>query len=168
MLAENSQQAERAPPDYELEPGAHNLELSRIYNPIMKLVLRSPLHGVMSKNTMLITYTGRRSGKTYTTPVNYLQEDNEITIFSLRHRTWWRNLRDGAQVTVKIKGKTLKATTQAIEDNKTVAKGLLTYLQKRPQYAKYFQVTLNPDGQPNPEEVYQAAQKRVIVKAKLT
>ena len=34
---------------------------------IMKFVLRSPLHGMVSKTVLLITFTGRKSGKTYTT-----------------------------------------------------------------------------------------------------
>jgi len=144
------------------------MELSRIYNPLMKLILRSPLHGIMSSNTMLIIYTGQKTTKKHTIPVNYLREDNEITMFSFRHRTWWRNLRNSANVTLRIRGKTFKATAQATEDTETVAQGLLAYLQKRPNYAKYFHVTLNPQGQPNPEETEKAAQNRVIIKAKLT
>ena len=58
--------------------GASNLELSKIYNALMKSVLRSPLHGMVSKNFMLITFTGRRSGKVYTTPVNYVRDGDSI------------------------------------------------------------------------------------------
>ena len=36
----------------------------------MKLVLRSPVHKMVSKTVLLITFTGRKSGKTYTTPVD--------------------------------------------------------------------------------------------------
>ena len=40
-------------------------------NNAMKFVLRSPVHGMVSKFTLLITFTGCKSGKTYTTPVSY-------------------------------------------------------------------------------------------------
>ncbi len=143
------------------------MKLSKLYNPIMKAILRSPLHGIISKNTMLITFTGRKSGKMQTTPVNYIREGDYITVFSLRNRVWWRNLRGGAPVTVRIKGQDLKAIGESIEDEKTVAAGLLAYLQKSPKYAKYFQVTLDPSGQPNPEEVAEAAQNRFMIRIKL-
>jgi len=116
---------------------------------------------------MLITVTGRKSGKMHTTPVNYIRDGDNITVFSLRNRVWWRNLRAGAPVTVRIKGQDLKAIGESIEDKKAIAAGLLAYLQMSPKYAKYFQVTLDPSGQPNPEEVDRAAQNRVIVRVKL-
>ena len=44
-----------------------------IINPIMRTLLRSPLHGLLSDSLMLITYTGRRSQRKFTTPVRYLR-----------------------------------------------------------------------------------------------
>jgi len=40
-------------------------------NVFMGGILRSPLHVLLSRNTLLITFKGRRSGKQFTTPVNY-------------------------------------------------------------------------------------------------
>ena len=133
----------------------------------MKSVLRSPFHGLVSKNIMLITFTGRKSGKVYSTPVNYVRDGDLITAFSQCNRTWWRNLRNGAQVTMRVKGRELKGIGESVEDKDAVAAGLLDYLRKVPTYAKYFQVTLDSDGQPNPEEVARVAQNRVIVRIKL-
>lgn len=71
-------------------------------------------------------------------------------------------------VTVRLKGQDLKAIGQSIEENETVATGLLAYLQKFPKYAKYFQVTLDSKGQPKGEEVVRAARERVMIQVKLT
>ena len=49
-------------------------------NQAMKLVLRSPVHGMVSNSIMLITFTGRKSGKAYTTPVSFTQLDDQVTI----------------------------------------------------------------------------------------
>ena len=43
----------------------------------------------------------------------------------------------------------------------------MTYLQKVPQYAKYFQVKLDPDGMPNAADIPQAARERVIIRIHL-
>jgi len=143
------------------------LKLSKIYNPIMKSILRSPFHGLISKNVMLITFAGGKSGKKYTTPVNYVRDGADIAVFSYRHRMWWRNLRGGVPVTLRVKGQDLKAVGKSIEDKNAVAASLLDYLQKMPHYAKYFQVTIDPNGQPNPEEVARAAQNRVMIRFRL-
>jgi len=52
------------------------------YNPIMKWILGSPLHRVVSKSTMLVTFTGRKSGKQYTIPVNYVREGDVFYVTS--------------------------------------------------------------------------------------
>jgi hypothetical protein len=66
-----------------------------LLNPVAKLILSSPLHGVMSRRLMLITFTGRRSGKRFTTPISYVQ-DGDALLFGVGG-PWWKNLRDGAR-----------------------------------------------------------------------
>ncbi len=53
-----------------------------IVNSAMKFVLRSPLHGIVSKTTLLISFTGRKSGMTYTTPVSYSRQGDKVYIFA--------------------------------------------------------------------------------------
>lgn len=38
------------------------MRIQKLYNPLVSWLLRSPLHGVMSKSTMLVTFTGQKSG----------------------------------------------------------------------------------------------------------
>ncbi|MCB0144872.1 MAG: nitroreductase family deazaflavin-dependent oxidoreductase, partial [Caldilineaceae bacterium] len=84
-----------------------NLSLA-IANPMMKFILQSPLHRIASSQIMLITVTGRKSGKQYTTPVNFVEIDDFedeglLSVVSHQHRTWWRNLRGGAPVTIVLR-----------------------------------------------------------------
>lgn len=53
---------------------------------------------------MLITFTGRKSGKTYTTPVQYKRRGDTIYVISNRQYIWWKNLQGGAEVTMRIQG----------------------------------------------------------------
>lgn len=69
------------------------MRAQRPYNPVVAWILRSPLHGVMSRSTMLLNYTGRKSGRTYTTPVNYVRDGDGLLCVGAREHTWWRNLR---------------------------------------------------------------------------
>lgn len=138
-----------------------------IGNPFMKLILRSPLHGLFSKNVMLITYVGRKSGRTYTTPVNYLVQGDVLRTVSFRERTWWRNLRGGSSVILRLQGRDVKGWGRVIEDEQEVVTGLESYLRQVPQYARYLGVELDAAGQPRREDVIEAARPRVLVEVKL-
>ena len=137
------------------------------FNPIMKWLLRSPFHGFIDKSTLVIRYRGRKSGKVYETPVNYVQDGNDLLITSYRQRTWWRNLQGGAPANVLLKGKERHGTAEALIQDADVACYLSAYLQKVPQYAKYYHVHLDQGGLPVQAEVRDAAKERVIVRIQL-
>lgn len=138
------------------------------YNVPIRWLLRSPLHSMLSANVLLITYLGRRSGKTYATPVNYVRDGDILSVVSFRHRTWWRNLQSGVPVSLRLRGHERKAVATVFTDDEAVAASLLAHLQRAPQYAKYFRVTLDPDGKPDPEEARKAADSRIMVRIELT
>jgi deazaflavin-dependent oxidoreductase (nitroreductase family) len=137
------------------------------YNPMMVWLLRSPLHGLISKSFMLVTYTGRRSGKVYTIPVNYVQNGSVLSVTSYRQRTWWRNLRDGEPVSVRLRGRELQATGEVIEDDEGVVTALTAYLQNTPGSARYFKVGLDANGRPEAADILRAATDRVMIRIQL-
>ena len=138
------------------------------FNPLMTWLLRSPLHSVISSNTMLMTYTGRKSGKIFTTPMNYLRMKDSrgeyLLTTSLRERTWWRNLRGGAAVTLQLQGKNMPAQAEAHEDEGVVISELEAFCEQAPKMAKYFGVKIEANGKPNRDDVARAAQTRVVVR----
>jgi hypothetical protein len=142
------------------------------YNSIIAWLLRSPLHGFVSKNMMLISYTGRKSGKAYTIPVNYLRMRDEegefLAITSQKERLWWRNLRGGLPVSLVLQGQDRSANAEVIEDEAKVAENMLAYFQHAPQLARFFEVDLDENGQPVSESVNAIVQDKVFVKARLT
>ena len=131
-------------------------------NRAMKLVLRSPVHGMVSKTVLLISFKGRKSGKTYTTPVSYSQDGGQVTIFT--HADWWKNLRDCPSVTLQMRGRQVQGLVeQVVEDKQAVAAGLAQHLRKVRSDAKYYGVTFDEQGNPRAEEVEKAAQTVVMI-----
>lgn len=132
------------------------------FNYVMKLVLRSPLHGLVSKTIMLLTFSGCKSGKTYTTPVSYSQYDDQVHVFS--HADWWKNLCGGAPVTMRLRGREVKGLAEAVaEDKQAVAAGLAAHFRKVPFDARYYNVTFDEHKEPRVEEIEQAAQTVVMI-----
>ena len=132
----------------------------------MKAILRSPLHGMVSKTVLLITFTGRKSGKIYTTPVDYSQDGDQVYIFT--HASWWKNLRGGASVTLRIRGREVQGIAEPVAgDKQAIAAGLREHLRKVRSDAKYYEVTFDENGNPKPEDVEKAAQSAVMIRIRL-
>ena len=129
----------------------------------MKLLLRSPLHFIVSSHILLITFTGRRTGRTCTTPVRYLREGNIARLFSSPHANWWKNLRGGADVSVTITGKEHQCRAAVLDtDDDTKLRIFRTYLESFPGDAAYH--GLKPSRRiPHPEETLRAILKDVAI-----
>ena len=135
-------------------------------NKTMKFVLRSPVHKMVSKNILLISFTGRKSGKAYTTPVCYSQEGDQIYIFT--HANWWKNLCGGAPVTLCLQGRERQGMAEpVVEDKAIIAARLAAHLRKVPSDAKYYSVTFDDQGNPKAEEVEQGVQSVVMIHVRL-
>jgi deazaflavin-dependent oxidoreductase (nitroreductase family) len=135
-------------------------------NHAMKLVLGSPMHGMVSKTTLLINFTGRKSGKTYTTPVSYSQYDDQVYIFT--HAAWWKNLRSGTPVTLRLQGREFQGLAEpVVEDKQAVAAGLIAHLRKVPSDARFYGVTFDDHRSPRAEEVEKAVQTVVMIRIRI-
>jgi deazaflavin-dependent oxidoreductase (nitroreductase family) len=135
-------------------------------NSFMTFMLRSPLHGMMSGSTMLITVTGRKSGKSITTPVNYYQEGDTLWVISNRERTWWRNLKGGVPVKLHLRGREKSGFGEVLLDEAAVAPQIGEYVRHLPISARSLGVHIQ-DGQPDPADLRLLAKERVMIKIKL-
>src|SRR5512139_1788572 len=102
-------------------------------NDFMSWVLRSPLHGMLSNSMMLITVKGRKTGKEYTLPVNYYRQNGNLWVLTNRDRTWWRNLQNGAEVSLLLKRKPVSAFAEPELEMQSVERLLSEYLRHIPQ-----------------------------------
>jgi hypothetical protein len=80
---------------------------NRTGNHVVSGLVRTPgLHRLVSGRIALITVTGRRSGRRFTFPVFYTQDGDRVTIEVgwPERKVWWRNLRDGGEVSLRLRG----------------------------------------------------------------
>jgi hypothetical protein len=70
----------------------------------------SPRWGkLLGRSFAVISYTGRRSGRTFSTPVNYRRQGDTVTISVMLPdvKTWWRNFTgDGGPISLQLAGVT--------------------------------------------------------------
>ena len=133
-------------------------------NKIMKFMINSPLGGLMGKSMAVVTVTGRKTGNQISTPINVIKTENVYSVISSRDRTWWRNLRGGAEATLRVAGKTFKVDGQVFESNEEVKAGMMFFIQQQPMMAKYLKVQVNEDGSLNEKDLERVVSERVLVK----
>lgn len=143
--------------------------MNKVANPFVRLILKSPFHRLMSAAVLLLTYAGRKSGKKYQLPVQYVQESDHIFVIpgAPERKTWWRNLRGGAPVNLMIKGRICPGYANILQTEAEIIPALRVYLQRFPASAKVHQVRIEPNGSLNAEDLQQAAKQVVIVSIKL-
>ena len=85
-------------------------------NPLVALLLRSPLHGLASGGLMLLTFTGRRSGRRFTIPLGYQRDGDVLTVMVsyASRKQWWKNYREPGPVELRLRGRTRSATAQVV------------------------------------------------------
>jgi deazaflavin-dependent oxidoreductase (nitroreductase family) len=135
-------------------------------NDFIAWVLRSPLHGMLSNGMMLITITGRKTGKEYTTPVGFFREGDELWILTSLDRTWWRNLKDGADVDLLLQRKQVRGFAELVQNESTVQTRLCDYVRHIPQAVKPMSIHME-NGEANAEDVARVVNDRLFVKINL-
>lgn len=132
-------------------------------NAMMKSILRSPLHGMVSKTITVISFTGRKSGKAYSTPVSYSQNGNTVTIFT--HGEWWKNVSGGQAVSLRIRGKDYNGQADVtVADKAAMAAGLTEHLKVVRSDAKFYGVTFDEAGEPHKDEIEKAVNDVVMIR----
>ncbi len=115
---------------------------------------------------MLITFTGRKSHRVFTTPVRYVCVGSTVRCFTSSENLWWRNLVGGADVVLRLKGQDKRYHAIAIEDDPdTIREALEYYLGIFPQDAAYHDIRLNRDKSLVSEDLERASKNAVVVEA---
>ena len=84
-----------------------------------------------------------------------------------RERTWWRNLKGGAEVGMHVRGKDVQGLAEAILDEKAVAFQMKDYIRRIPMAARSLGVRME-NGGPHPEDTARLVQERMFVRVRLS
>jgi hypothetical protein len=110
----------------------------RAANLVVATLLRSPIHRLLSGSVDLVRYTGRRSGREFTTPTQYAEVGDDVIILVGRHssKTWWRNFTTEHDIDVLLRGRWRPMKARAVvgaEEPATIAPLLDAFLEKFPK-----------------------------------
>lgn len=137
-------------------------------NATMKLMLRTPgVQRVVGRAIALLSFTGRRSGTRYTTPITYLRDGDEVLLITKRVRTWWKNLQDEPAVRLRLAGEEVAGRASLAVGDPAALPDLVRFLQHHQRDAKAYNITIT-DGVVDEDGARAVLPQLVIITVTLT
>jgi len=133
-------------------------------------ILRSPFHGLLSRGLMLITVTGRRSGRRYQIPVGYQHAGTAITVLVSKpgRKRWWRNYRSAAPVELLVRGERLRGEARVVPaDTPEFRDAVEATLQRMPWLARQFGVAYRRGARLDDAQWHTVAGQATVVRIAL-
>jgi deazaflavin-dependent oxidoreductase (nitroreductase family) len=121
---------------------------------------------MLSDGMMLLTITGRKTGRQYTLPVGYYRDGEYLWVITSRDRTWWKNLRGGAEVGLLLKRKPVTAFAEPELEVDAVQARMYDYIKHVPRAAKPMGIRVE-NGIVNADDVTRIGKGRLFVRIKV-
>ena len=119
----------------------------RWFNALMKVLLRTPgVQSRLGRSFALLTWTGRRSGRRFTTPVAYTRDNAEVVVVTKRSRSWWLNFADRPEVELRLAGDVVRGNARARLDDEATLPKLIELIERTGGAKRYYGIEPGPDG----------------------
>jgi deazaflavin-dependent oxidoreductase (nitroreductase family) len=143
-----------------------SIRVLRRLHPLVVALLRSPLHGLLSRDVLLLHYRGRRSGRALTLPISYVEEGGAIYLCTRPGGSvWWRNLAGGVEVEVTLRGRRCGAHAEVLEPQGPEALAALrAFLTRNPGTGELLYDVHRTAGGPNAEDLAREVTRSVVVR----
>jgi hypothetical protein len=138
-------------------------------NPVMRGLLHSPVHGIISQNIGILHFTGRKSGRALSTPLSFTREGNLVRLLSNQNTRWWYNFRGSdAPVQVELARETYPGTARLFEgDSAELREGVVKFLTALPRDAAIYGIKLDKNKVPVEASLAAAAPQLILVEITL-
>ncbi len=116
---------------------ARSLRALRVANPVVRGVLRTPAHSVLSGRLLVLTYRGHRSGATFSIPLRYAETpDGRFVAAAVdrEQKRWWRSFTEPRTATLLVRGTKL-AVVGAVADGPRHDAAHAAYVGRYPRSA---------------------------------
>jgi hypothetical protein len=131
------------------------MALQGLVNTLVRGLSRVPgLSGRIGARLITLYVVGRKSGKRYTIPVAYTRYQGVLLVGS--GFAWGRNLSTGDQLEVSLAGRRRTADVEVVADEAGVVEHYAVITRDNPSFAKFNEVRLTPQGEPEPADLHAA------------
>jgi hypothetical protein len=144
------------------------IRMLRRLNPVIVTILRSPLHRLLSRHLLVLTYESRTTGLRRTLPLSYVALGAHVYLCT-RTAFWWRNLRNGKPVELRLRGRRTIATPTVLDPaSREALDGLREFLGANAKTGvMLYQVRAGSDGRPMEDDLRREVLRSVVVRLEM-
>jgi F420H(2)-dependent quinone reductase len=107
----------------------------KVANVPMRAVLGLPFKTPLASRLMLVSYTGRKTGRAYRQPVSYVRDGE--TLLTPGGGRWTLNLRNGEPVRLRLAGRDVVGRPELVDDVAEVERLLRLMVSRRPSLKRF-------------------------------
>lgn len=139
----------------------NNPTIARMLFRFQVFLIRRNWGGKLGDAAMVITTTGRKSGRRRSTPIGYLRDGDSVLAFSYPHHHWYQNVRCKPEAVITIKGRKIPVRVELVDDEAGRQRVIEAYQRERPgSFPRMFRLAADAPL----DEVIRAAKVRVFVR----
>lgn len=142
-----------------------SIRVLRRFNWLIRALLRSPLHGLLSRDLIELEYVGHKSGQRRALPLSYAEHGGNLYLCS-RTSLWWRNLRGGAPVELWLRGAHIAARPTVLDlSSREALDGLRAFVTKHPRTGEMlYAVGRDAAGRPREDDLLREVRRSIVVR----
>jgi F420H(2)-dependent quinone reductase len=134
---------------------ARQARIMRAANVPMRAILSLPFPTPLSRNLMLLHYTGRKTGNAYRQPVSYARDGSDLSegtvLLTPGGGKWTLSLAGGRPVRLRLRGREVPARPELITDAGEVDRLFGVIARENPQAARFVPIPRGADGHFDPQ-----------------
>ncbi|MBI5504967.1 MAG: nitroreductase family deazaflavin-dependent oxidoreductase [Deltaproteobacteria bacterium] len=143
-----------------------SIRVLRGMRPLIAALLASPLHGLLSRDVLLMTWIGRKSSRRYTLPLSYVEQGSKLYLCTRPEGSrWWRNLEGGAEVELTLRGRRVSAAATILDaDSPEALEGLRAFVSRNPRTGEMLYHVAREGGAPRESDVRREVASSIVVR----
>ena len=77
------------------------------FNPLVMAILRSRFHGLASKALLVVSWSGRKTGRRFSIPTGYRRDAGDVIVLLSKpgEKSWWKNFRSPWPADLLLEGR---------------------------------------------------------------
>lgn len=134
---------------------ARQARIMRAANVPMRAILGLPFPTPLSRNLMLLHYTGRKTGNAYRQPVSYARDSSDVSegtvLLTPGGGKWTLSLAGGRPVRLRLRGREVPARPELITEAGEVDRLFGVIARENPRAARFVPIPRDASGHFDPQ-----------------
>jgi len=123
--------------------------LDDLKQPLRKIILESPLHGLFSEDQALVSFTDQLTGRRLSFSVPYQKEHRIIRVICPKGDKYWKKFIYGSPLMITIQGIQHQGWAEIIDNPEEARKEWCALITNRPELAVQYNIPTLETGEPD-------------------